>query len=141
VHKGLLCWCPIPTAAKKFVVRAIVLAIEAAFSIVLWAMKSRTKDYGMPPLCPWACEDMQYDGCCSHSSIAEHITGEDDGLTLEQIAAEAVEMEQRRSKQKKAAYHEFKALDFQAWQATRRQYAANIDPQRKPKLRRSTEPI
>lgn len=83
---------------------------------------------------------MQYDGCCSHS-IAEHITGEDDGLTLEQIAAEAVEMEQRRSKQKKAAYHEFKALDFQAWQAMRRQYAANIDPQRKPKLRRSTEPI
>lgn len=38
VHKGLLCWAPIPTAPKKLAVRTLFLAIDATFSIVLWTM-------------------------------------------------------------------------------------------------------
>jgi hypothetical protein len=52
MHKGLLCWCPIPAAAKIFPVRALLMVIEAAFATVLWATRSRTKQYGMPHLCP-----------------------------------------------------------------------------------------
>jgi hypothetical protein len=53
-HKGLLFWTPMPTAMMRIPVRVLIVAIEATFSIVLWAMKSRTKDYGMPHLCPWS---------------------------------------------------------------------------------------
>jgi hypothetical protein len=128
VHKGLLCWSPNPTTAKRVAVRALFLAIEATISIVLWAMVSRTKDYGMPHLCPWSLETMEYDGCCSHTALAEHIAGEADGLSLEQIAAKEVEKEQRRIEQRSATYYDFKRLDFKGWQATRRRYAQNIDP-------------
>jgi hypothetical protein len=71
---------------------------------------------------------------------------EDDGLTLEQIAAKAVEMEQSRieqakqsSAQKSAAYFEFKARDFQAWKATRRRYVANYDPAKKAESGKRTK--
>jgi len=59
-------------------------------------MTSRTKDYGMPHLCPWSLEDIEYYGCCSHSALLEGIQGEEDGLTLEEIAAKQVEMVQTR---------------------------------------------
>ena len=32
-YKGLLCWAPLPTAATRFVLRALFLALESAFSI------------------------------------------------------------------------------------------------------------
>jgi hypothetical protein len=57
-------------------------------------MRNRTKDYGMPYLSTWSCEDIEYDGCCGHSTLLEGIHCEEDGLTLEQIAAKQVEMEQ-----------------------------------------------
>jgi hypothetical protein len=131
VHKGLLCWSPIPITAKRFEVRIFFLAIEPTFSMVFWAIISWTKDYGIPPLCPWSLETMEYNGCCSHSALVEHVTNENDSLTLEQIAAKEVGMEQRRSEQKSAAYHEFKRLDLPGWQATRRKHAANCDPVKK----------
>lgn len=39
---------------------------------------------------------MEYDGLCSHCALVEKITNEDEGLTLEQVEAKGVEMEQRR---------------------------------------------
>lgn len=132
VHKGLLCWCPVPTAEKCFVVRTLILALEATFSIVLWAMRSKTKDYGMPKhLCPWQIDALDYDGCCSHVAIYEQIWGEDDGLTPEQIAAKSVELKQRRLDQQKAAYYGAKNSDFAAWKATRRMYESKRDLEEK----------
>jgi hypothetical protein len=131
VHKGLLCWSPLPAPSKRFPVRALFLAIEATFSIVLWAMVSRTNDYGMPPLCPWSLETMEYDGCCSHSALVEHIINEAENLTPQQIAAKEIEMEQRRVEQNKAKYYEAKRLDFQEWLETRRRYSAAFDPVKK----------
>jgi len=81
-----------PIATRGFTVRTLILAIEATFSIVLWAMISRTKDYGMPPLRPWSLEIMEDAGCCSHFALAEHATKEAEGLTLEQITAKELEM-------------------------------------------------
>jgi len=52
MYKGLLYCCTIPAAGKRFKARALILAIEATFSIVLWATVSGTKDYGMSHLCP-----------------------------------------------------------------------------------------
>lgn len=94
--KGLLCWSPIPDAGSRFPVAALIHALEATFSIVRWAMKSRTKDYGMPHLCPWRLDTMEYDGLCSHSALDEGVRTELDGLTPKQRAAKEVEMEQRR---------------------------------------------
>jgi hypothetical protein len=56
VHKGLPCCCPIQAAGEVLQVRALILAIEATFSIVLWAMKSRIKDYFMLHLSPGTSE-------------------------------------------------------------------------------------
>jgi len=96
VHRGLLCWSPIPAAAMRFPVRVLYIIIEAIFSIGFWAMKTQTKAYGMPRLSPWSAEDVKYDGCCNHSALFEGISGEEEGLTLEQIAANEVEMDQKR---------------------------------------------
>jgi hypothetical protein len=100
VHKGLLYWAPIPVAGKRFAVRALFLAIEATFSIVLWAMVSHTADYGMPHLCPWNIETLDYDGCCSHSALTEGVRDDFESATAEQIAAKELEIEQRQKEQK-----------------------------------------
>jgi len=46
--------------------RALCLVVEAGFSLYLWTMVSRTKDYGIPRLCPRSLDTLEYDGCCSH---------------------------------------------------------------------------
>jgi hypothetical protein len=105
-HKGLLCWAPLPTAAARFPLRVLFLVLETAFSIVFWAMYSRTKDYGMPKhLCPWEMDAFDYDGCCSHPSIGERVEGENEGLTAEELEAKASQKKQ----QKKEYQKEFKA--------------------------------
>lgn len=103
VFKELLCWCPIPAASIRFQVRVLLLALEAMFSFALWAMKSRTKDYGMPDLCPWSRESMEYDGCCGHSPLIESVEGEDYGLTVEQIAVKMKELDERKVEKRRIA--------------------------------------
>lgn len=125
VHKGLLCWCPIPAAGIRFLVRALLIALEATFSFVLWAMRSRTKDYGMPYLYPWSLEDIEYDGCCTHSALLEAIQGEEDGLTLEEIAAKQVKMEQTR-KEKHVALSTVSNPIWRAADRASRTYACDI---------------
>jgi hypothetical protein len=112
---------------------------------LLWGMKSRTKDYGMPPLCPWSRETMEYDGRCNHAALAEHITNDSENLTTEQIAAKEVEMMQRRAVQARARtrtnYHELKLNDFEEWKARQTRYAANLVPNGKRRSRKGAEPL
>ena len=39
----------------------------------------------MPYLCPWPRNSLTYDGCCSHVSIQEHIFGQNEDATFEEI--------------------------------------------------------
>lgn len=87
-HKGLLCWSKMPaTASERYWARAIFLLAECVFSLYLWAMVSRTTDYGMPHLCPWDLATMEYDGCCSHICLYEKVQDSNEILTPEQIDA------------------------------------------------------
>lgn len=135
-QKGLLCWAPIPPAGKQFLVRSLFIVLETTLTFTLWAMLSRDRDYGMPTLCPWDLETLPYDGLCSHSAMAEGVRG-DDGLTTEELAAKELLMKQRASDQKKANYYGFKALDFGAWQAKRREYGSRNDPEERRQNRRN----
>jgi hypothetical protein len=71
VHKGLVLWCPIPSAADVPKLRVLYVAIEAALSFLFWAMQSQNKDYGMSGCCPWPRNSFSYSGLCSHSALAE----------------------------------------------------------------------
>jgi hypothetical protein len=95
-HKGLLCWAPLPEATERFALRALFLVLETAFSIVFWAMYSKTKDYGMPKhLCPWEMDALDYDGLCSHPAIIEQVRDETLGLTAEEIKVKEAEVLKR----------------------------------------------
>jgi hypothetical protein len=90
-HKGLLCWASIPDVTIRFPVRVLFVLLEAIFSRRVLALRSQEKDYGIPRLSPWNAKDIAWDGCCSHSALLKAITGEDEGLTVEQITAKLVE--------------------------------------------------
>jgi hypothetical protein len=100
-HRGYLCWAPLPRTGKVYLTRLLFLALESTLCLVLWAMRSRDKDYGLPRLCPWPIEVLEYRGFCSHIALYEHITGEEAGLTPEQIAAKEVEQEETRREVKR----------------------------------------
>ncbi|OBT58126.1 hypothetical protein VE04_01653 [Pseudogymnoascus sp. 24MN13] len=100
-HKCLLAWTPLPPASKHVKTRGYILVLETVFSLYLWAMKSRDKDYYMPVLCPWKIEGLEYDGCCTHFSINEHITGltaHDHNATPEEIDHAYSERKQLQSR-------------------------------------------
>ena len=91
--EGLLCRVSISEITIRFPVRVLFVLLEAIFSVVFWAMRSQEKDYEMPRLSPWNAKDIAWDGCCSHSALLEAITGEGEGLTVEQITAKLVELD------------------------------------------------
>jgi hypothetical protein len=95
--KGLLAWTTIPRASEVWTLRCLTLVMEATFSMCFWTMKSRTKDYCMPALCPWPIESLDYDGLCSHWSINEGIAGTPTSGPPEEI--NALVEERRKSKQ------------------------------------------
>jgi hypothetical protein len=101
-HKGLLCWSPFPTAAEKYRFRGLFLVLETAFSLYFWAMVSRNKDYGMPHLCPWSLDNMEYYGCCGHLSVNEYIHGSHSNLTTEQIEVLDAETQLKHSRRDRA---------------------------------------
>jgi len=142
-HKGLLCWSPIPLAGSRYAVVALFLAHEATFSILLAAMKFHTRDYGMPHICLWDVDTLEYDGLCSHTALAEGIRGEMDHLTPEQIAVKEVAIEQRRIAQYRtrnmANYYRLKAEDFPKWQAQRRGQAERFDPVSKAAIKKRAD--
>ncbi|KAK6002815.1 hypothetical protein QM012_001565 [Aureobasidium pullulans] len=130
-HKGLICWAPIPRPSARYALRCLFLAMEATFAVVFWAMKSRTKDYGLPHLCPWdTYENIPYDGCCSHSALTESPRGQTDGLTPEQIDELEAALLAKQAAAMKARYDGAKASDPVAFKATRAQYAEVAKQQR-----------
>lgn len=108
-HKGLLCWVPIPEAGNIFHARVVILALESVLSVLLWAMKSKTKLYGMPLLCPWPLEELGYNGLCSHNAIMEGIPGEVDGLNEEELAAYEAAVLERATALKKSYSKKYNA--------------------------------
>ena len=110
-HKGFLCWAPLPTAAARFPLRVLFLVLEAAFTVVFWAMVSKTKDYYMPKhLCPWEMDAVHYDGCCSHISLKERVEGENEALTAEELEAKASQKKQQKSEYNKELAATHKAI-------------------------------
>ena len=95
LHKGLLCWTKVPSSSETVSLRSLFLIIETVLALVFWSMQSRTKDYGMPHLCPWDIEVLDYDGCCTHLSIYEQIHGLQPGLTADQAAELEVQRKER----------------------------------------------
>jgi len=91
VHRGLLCWAPMPNDINRIPLRAAFLLLEGFFSLYFWAMRSRISDYGMPRFCPWTLDDFEYDGLCSHVCLYEKIQGEQAGLTTDQMVQLEVE--------------------------------------------------
>jgi hypothetical protein len=128
-HKGLLCWARIPVPLLRFPIGTLFYAMEATFSMLFWSMELRTKNYGFPQLCPWPLDTLEYSRLCTHTSFADPICGEHAGLTPQQIAAKAAEIEKRR-KQQQASYFQrrlakWKALD---WMGGRQNSAKQMQP-------------
>lgn len=111
-HKGLLCWIARPSAALVPVSRLLFLALEAAFAYIFWAMRSRTRHWGMGHICFWDRHTLEYDGLCSHCSLNEGIHGDFD-LSAEQLEAQAVDKENKRLKMKadNATNHHHKQME------------------------------
>ncbi|PSK57909.1 Pyruvate carboxylase [Elsinoe australis] len=99
VHKGLLCWTPLPGPTVRHPLRCLMLAMETTLSFALWAMVSREKDYGMPDLCKWGIDELEYLGCCGHSALQEGVRGEkSSGLSPEELdGLEASRLQHRAS--------------------------------------------
>lgn len=95
-HFGLLCWSPIPKLTHAASLRGLFILLESAFTLWFWPIKSSTKEYGMPPICPWNTTTLEYDGCCNHFPLVEGSWGLRFDLTPEQ--AIAVLAERRRKK-------------------------------------------
>jgi transposase-like protein len=119
----------------RFPVRVLIIALATTFSLVLWAMKSRTEDYGIPHLCPWSRDELEYDGCCSHVTCLEGIRGEEDGLTLEEIARKQAECDERNAEaskiRTKTNYHTLKRDDFEEWEARQLKYKTTAGLEKK----------
>jgi hypothetical protein len=107
VHKGLLCWIPIPIASLHPTTRLLFLALEAMFAYAFWAMQAKRNDYGMAQICLWDRFILEYDGCCSHCSLNEGVNG-DFELSVEQLGNHAA---QKKSKQAiNIANHHYKQM-------------------------------
>lgn len=102
-QKGLLMWCPLPSAAKLPTLRLLFLAMEAMFALYFWAMQSPTKDYGMSGFCPWPKGAFAYQGLCSHSAMREGVEADFD-LTQEQLEEMAAVVKEK-NRQYMAEYH------------------------------------
>jgi len=116
-RKGLLCTAPIPSAALVPSMRALFLAIEATLAFGLWAMVSK-KSYGFGgDLCTWDRQSLEYDGCCTHCSLAEGVRGDRDRLSAEQLEAQAAEIALRHKDYHKEWRAQTRASDPETYAA------------------------
>lgn len=104
VHKGCLCWTPIPATGQIPEIRTLFIALEATLTFVFWAMCSK-KDYKMGGMHRWPVQSLEYDGLCSHNPLSEKVPGDHD-LTVEELETQAVELEQRQKDLKHKSYVE-----------------------------------
>lgn len=117
VHKGLLCWTTIPSAAQVPVVRVLFLALEALFTFTFWSLYTKKENgYEMGHMCPWPRDSLEYDGLSSHNPLIEGPCG-NHTLSPEELEAAAVEAERihkekerdRKAKAKEANPEKFRA--------------------------------
>lgn len=102
VHAALLAQCEQPPAAKIPVFRTALIALEAAFHVLLWPMVKKDLSYGFPAGL-WSPSDFTYGGLCGHNPLVEGvITGLDDiKLTAEQLEHKAaVSLARKRERQR-----------------------------------------
>lgn len=111
VHKGLLSWCPIPTAALVPIQRLLFIANEATYGYGLWGMRDRCDDYGMKHICRWNIKKLEYGGLCGHCSLSDSIRGNFD-LTAEELEALAVENKERMRKKTSDHYYRNMAENY-----------------------------
>lgn len=91
---------PLPSASNVPSHRVLILALEAAFAFLFWAMNGKTEyGYGMIPMCPWDIADLEYDGLCTHSPLSEVPKG---GFTF---TAEELEAQAIRRREADREYH------------------------------------
>lgn len=111
VHKGTLCWAPIPLVVDVPVLRVLFIALEAAFSFVFWAMQSKKDNaFGMVEMCRWGRDTLEYDGLCSHSPLIEIVPG-DFSLSAEELEAQAAVFLKRHQEYMHEHYTKTKAKD------------------------------
>ncbi|OQO08999.1 hypothetical protein B0A48_05890 [Cryoendolithus antarcticus] len=138
VHKGPLCWAPMPSLGKLYPARCLFLLLETIFTFIFWAMVSREKSYGMPTICPWTLSDLPYDGCCNHSPLVECIHGEAEGLSAEQIKVKELEIQARRNAAHNVKSHILKATDYATWKSNQIKSAAVSDRVKKANRQNGT---
>ncbi|KAF4453383.1 carbamoyl-phosphate synthase arginine-specific large chain [Fusarium austroafricanum] len=74
--------------------RLFFLALEATFAFMFWAMGPQKEYHGMDNVCLWDRASLEYDGICTHCSLAERVTGDFD-LTAEELEAQDAERKKR----------------------------------------------
>ncbi|CAA9963584.1 PCK1-phosphoenolpyruvate carboxykinase [Pyrenophora teres f. maculata] len=116
-HRGLLCWTPLPTAGLVPRVRARMLAVEALFAFLFFAVFAAITDslyqHIMPP---WRREESTWGPLCSHSPLNEKIAG-DIHLSIEEVELVSAIQKARRVKYVKAHRAARKARDPDAFRA------------------------
>lgn len=86
IYKGLLCTSPLPNHLNKLSVRDLFLVMECTISLAIAAMRPDFDDDGLPHLCMWPRELIEWEGLCSHLSMRESlIRSPRDYLSPEQL--------------------------------------------------------
>lgn len=111
VHKGLLNWQPIPSAALVPRCRLMYVAFEATWSYSLWGMRKCYGDYSMSHICPWNINTLEYGGLCGHCALSDAIMGNFD-LTAEELEALAAEKPERQRQKKQDTHYRNMAENY-----------------------------
>ncbi|KAJ9655835.1 carbamoyl-phosphate synthase (glutamine-hydrolyzing) cpa2 [Neophaeococcomyces mojaviensis] len=117
VHKGLLCWTPIPSPTVVPVLRVLFVAIEATFTFVLWAVHCDTDyGFGLRHICLWDIDTLEYDGACGHNPLMEGVVSDLD-LSAEELEAQAALYKERRKETKHKSVQKSKDANPEEFQA------------------------
>ena len=82
-------------SALQPLARLLIVALEATFSYLVWAVHTINADYEMSDICPWVLRTLETDGTCSRCDLTEMVSG-DHRLTLEQLEINAAKLKERR---------------------------------------------
>jgi len=86
-HYTVLAHFQIPHSGNYKVGQLLVLATEAAFSLLFWSMITTTKDYGFPRISHWDRESLPWGGLCSHNPLFDGTKYFQQDMSEEEIKA------------------------------------------------------
>jgi len=95
-HKRVLASAPIPTPGLRPMLKVVVIALEATFTGLFWALVRRDKHYGFGDLCPWPKDTLEWDGLCSHNPLVMDIIGADYDFTPEELKELAAALKEKK---------------------------------------------